>query len=577
MTAKPETKTGKGLTAVWIIPIVAAALGAWMVVYNYLNEGPEIEITFNTASGLEEGKTKVKFRDVEIGLLQEVRLDEDLEGVTAVVKLRKEAETLLREDTRFWVVRARVGGGGVTGLDTILSGAYLTLSPGQSSVKSKRFVGLEDPPLTPADAPGLRLVLVSTRSVSLSDGDTVLHNGFPVGRVESVTFDPETEQIRHVIFIDAPYHTLVDSSVRFWDTSGISLSAGATGVELQTGSLDTIVRGGVAFAQIDHLQPGEPVEPETEFELFASYRDAQEVYNTQRLFYAAAFKQSLKGLTTPGAPVEYRGIRIGRVERILFKEVIEVGQRDGFEPRGGPIPVLISLEPGRLALPDTTESLEVLRGLIEEGVKNGLRATLVSGNLITGAQLVQLEYFETAEPAEVGDFEGITTIPTVAGGLGQIGDQVTTLLEKANSLPLEQTVVSLNQSLAELNRAMTAVRKLVENENTQGIPENVQDTIDALRTLLEDDNLRDIPADTQETIAALRAMLESEDMQRIPTELKGTLSAARFQLQGQTPEIHQLGKTLKEVESAARALREFLDTLEKKPESLIRGKSDTGQ
>ncbi len=577
MTAKPETKQGKGLTAVWIIPIVAAVLGMWMVAYNYLNEGPEIEITFNNASGLEEGKTKVKFRDVEIGMLQEVRLDEDLEGVTAVVKLRKEAEILLNEDTRFWVVRARVGDGGVSGLDTILSGAYLTLSPGQSLVRSKRFVGLETPPLTPADAPGLRLVLVSTRSVSLSSGDTVLHNGFPVGRVESVTFDPDTQQIRHVVFIDAPYHNLVDSSVRFWDTSGISLSAGAAGVELQTGSLDTIVRGGVAFAQIDHLKPGNPVEPETEFELFSSYGDAREVYYTQRLFYAVAFKQSLKGLENPGAPIEYRGIRVGRVERILFQELIEIGQREGFEPRGGPIPVLISIEPARLALPDTVESLDLLRVLLEEGVRNGLRATLVSGNLITGAQIVQLEYFENAEPAEMGEFEGIPEIPTVAGGLGQISDQVVTLLEKANALPLEQTVASVNRSLEELNRSMTAMRKLVENENTQRIPDNVQDTIDALRMLLEDDNLRDIPADTQETIAALRAMLESEDMQRIPTELKGTLSAARFQLQGQTPEIHQLGKTLKEVESAARALREFLDTIEKKPESLIRGKSDTGQ
>ncbi len=554
MTATPETRQGKSLSAVWIIPIVAAVLGAWMVVYSFLTEGPEIEITFNTAAGLEAGKTKVRFRDVEVGMLQDVTLDEDLEGVTAVVKLRKEAEVLLREDTRFWVVRARVGGGGVSGLDTILSGAYITFSPGQSSVKAKRFVGLEDPPLTPADAPGLRLVLISTRSVSLSDGDTVLHNGFPVGRVESVTFDPDTQQIRHVVFIDAPYHTLVNSSVRFWDTSGIALSAGAAGVELQTGSLDTIVRGGVAFAQIDHLGPGEPVQPETEFELFASKSDAQDVYNTQRLFFAAAFKQSLKGLENPGAPVEYRGIRIGRVERVLFKELAQLARREGLEPRGGPIPVLISLEPARLALPDTVESLDVLRELIHEGVANGLRATLVSGNLITGAQIVQLEYFPNAEPAEMGEFEGITTIPTVAGGLGQIGEQVTALLEKANELPLEQTVARVNQSLDELNRSMAAIRKIVENENTQRIPDNVQDTIDALR-----------------------AMLESDDMQRLPSELKNALSAARFQLQGQTPEIHQLGKTLKEVESAARALREFLDTLEKKPESLIRGKSDTGQ
>ena len=554
MTAKPETKQGKGLTAVWIIPIVAAILGAWVVVYNYMNEGPEIEITFKTAAGLEEGKTKVKFRDVEIGVLQEVRLDEDLEGVTAVVKIRKQAESLLNEDTQFWVVRARVGDGSISGLDTILSGAYITLSPGQSPIKSKRFEALEEPPLTPIDAPGLRLVLISTRSASLSSGDTVLHNGFPVGRVENVSFDPETEKLRHVIFIDAPYHTLVNSSVRFWDISGISLSAGAAGFEVQTGSLDTIVRGGVAFGQIEHLGPGEPVENETEFELFPSYRDAQEVTYTQRLFYAVSFRQSLKGLEHPGAPVEYRGIRVGRVERVLFKEVSELMIREEREPSGGPIPVLISIEPARLALPDTQESLDLLVGIIEKGVRNGLRATLVSGNLITGAQIVELEYFEDAEPAELGEFEGITTLPTVAGGLGQIEHKVVSLLDKANDLPLEQTVNSLNQTLAELNR-----------------------TLKSVQTLLDDDQLRDIPAETREAIAALRELLENENLQQVPSEIKRTLSAARFQLQGESAEIYQLGQTLKEVESAARALREFLDALEKKPESLIRGKSDTDQ
>jgi paraquat-inducible protein B len=202
--AEPEVARGRKFTAVWIIPLIAVAIGAWMVVWTYMTEGPEIRVTFETAQGLAEGKTVVKFRDVEMGQVQEVLLSDDMQSVTAVIKMRREALTMLREDTRFWVVTAQIGGGGISGLETILSGAYIELAPGTSNIEAREFVGLEKPPLTPADAPGLRLVLLSERASSVTTGDPVLYHGFKVGRVESLTFDLETRQIRNEIFIDAP-------------------------------------------------------------------------------------------------------------------------------------------------------------------------------------------------------------------------------------------------------------------------------------------------------------------------------------------------------------------------------------
>ncbi|MGI9294858.1 MAG: intermembrane transport protein PqiB, partial [Pseudomonadales bacterium] len=314
--AKPEVNQGKKLTAIWIIPLVAIVLGVWMVVYTFMTEGPEIEIRFNTAVGLEAGKTKVKFRNVEMGMVQEITLSDDMEGVIAVVKLEREAIPLLGEDTRFWVVTARVGGGGISGLDTLLSGAYIQISPGTSESKVRKFVALDQPPLTPTGAPGLRLVLLSERSASVGSGDPVLYNGFKVGRVESLDFDPETRQIRYVIFIDAPYHSLINSSVRFWDVSGITLNAGADGFQVSTGSLETILLGGITFGTAPDLGPGQAVEHNTEFRLFTSYDAILESPFENRTYYVVAFDQSLKGLS-PGAPVEYRGIQVGKVERIL--------------------------------------------------------------------------------------------------------------------------------------------------------------------------------------------------------------------------------------------------------------------
>jgi paraquat-inducible protein B len=549
--AKPETTKGKKLTAIWIIPIVAAVLGAWMVVYTYMTEGPEIRVTFNTASGLEEGKTVVKFRDVEIGQVQEVLLGEDMQSVTAVIKMRREALPLLREDTRFWVVTAQIGGGGISGLDTLLSGAYIQISPGESRIESLDFVGLEEPPLTPIGADGLRLILIGERSASVSSGDPVLYHGFKVGRVESRTFDAENKQIRYVIFIDAPYDSLVNTSSRFWDVSGISMSAGAEGFEVSTGSLESILIGGVTFGRPPDLEPGVAVDNNTEFRLFPGYDEILDTPHVYRDRYVVGFSQSVKGLL-PGSPVEYRGINIGEVERIMMSEMVNKGLRESDDPQGLPIPVLIYIEPGRFFMPDTQESLGIMREALSKGVAKGLRVSLIKGNLLTGAQVINLEYYEDAEPAAIGEYEGYPTMPTIVTGLGGLEAKITRLLDKANELPLEQTIGSINLALAELNQSLKVVHNLLDNDQLRAIPSELNSTLEALRQILESDNFNEIPG-----------------------ELKSTLAAARFQLQGESAEAYQLGRTLKEVESAARALREFLDLMEQKPESLIRGKKDT--
>jgi paraquat-inducible protein B len=545
--AEPEVARGRKFTAVWIIPLIAVAIGAWMVVWTYMTEGPEIRVTFETAQGLAEGKTVVKFRDVEMGQVQEVLLSDDMQSVTAVIKMRREALTMLREDTRFWVVTAQIGGGGISGLETILSGAYIELAPGTSNIEAREFVGLEKP----ADAPGLRLVLLSERASSVTTGDPVLYHGFKVGRVESLTFDLETRQIRNEIFIDAPYHTLITSTTRFWDVSGISLSAGADGLRVETGSMESILRGGVTFGTPPDLGAGTPVENNTEFRLFSSYQDILATPHQHREYLVVSFEQSVKGLV-PESPVEYRGIQIGEVERIMVPELVNRGVRENLEPRGAQIPVLIYVEPARFALPDTKASLDLMRETFRRGIKNGLRATLGQGNLLTGSQVVELEYYDDLPDAEMGEFEGYPTLPTIVTGLSGLERKVSTLLDKANELPVEEILGSLNLAVTELNRTLKALNIVAENENLNKIPDELQGALVALRAILEDEGIREIPE-----------------------ELKSTLAAAKFQLHGESTEAYQLNRTLKEVESAARALREFLDALEKKPESLIRGKSDT--
>ena len=483
-TQQADISKGRKFSGIWIIPLLALVLGIYMVIHNYLTEGPSIDIAFKTADGLTAGKTKIKYRNVDMGLVEEVRLNKGLDGVVATVKMERQALPMLREDTRFWVVTARIGIGDISGLDTLLSGAYIQLAPGEGAAGKRKFEALEIPPLTPSGAPGLRVHLSSAKAASISAGDAVLFNGYKVGRVESMVFEAGDRKAHYALFIDAPYHELIDSQTRFWNVSGISMSAGADGFKLQTGSMDTILLGGVAFGHPPGIGKGEQVEQNAKFELYGSYDDILKNPYRNGIRYVVSFAQSVKGLV-PGAPVEYRGIVLGRVEKIMLKEGIEESVKLGLHGKGAAIPVLIYLEPGRLGVGDTADAVENLRENISAGVQNGMRASLETGSLLTGARYINVDYFPGAKEASLGEFREYTTIPSVETGLGQIEQKLTAVLDKINALPLEDTVGNANAAIDTLNQTLASLNTILQDQSTQQLPEQLDKTLEDLRNTLE--------------------------------------------------------------------------------------------
>ncbi len=432
--SKARVSERKRMSPVWIVPAVALLLGAWMFVDAYLSQGPEVEITFPTASGLEPGKTKVKVLDVEVGKVQSVTLGEDLKSVVATARLDKEAEPLLREDTQFWVVTARFGAQGISGFSTILSGGYIQLAPGQAPGERRSFVGLPEPPVTPAGTPGLKVELVGDEAGSISAGDPVLHKGYPVGRIESAKLDVATETMRYAVFIEAEYEQLVTSSTRFWNASGFTFNATADGIQLEAGSIMTLLAGGVSFGEPSGVRPGEEIVDGTSFKLYPDYPSVNREPYREVVEYVLRFDQSIRGLTE-GAPVEYRGIPVGRVEDILIEDLSIGGA-------GEPIPVLIALQPGRLFLSDDDDGKMQLRKAVSNSVAIGLRASLATGSLLTGKKYVLLDIRPTATPLSEGMFGGRPTIPTLASGLDGLEVQVSELLQKLNEMPLEEFVAA---------------------------------------------------------------------------------------------------------------------------------------
>ncbi len=483
---KPTVSSGRRFSAIWILPLVTLIVGVIIVGHSMMTQGPTITIDFETADGLEVGKTKIRLLSVNVGVVESVSIKKDLSGVTATIKLDQNTQHLLVEDTRFWIVRARVGAGGISGLSTILSGAYIEMAPGSGANEKKAFVGLESPPLTPADAPGLRLSLYTDRAGSVNEGDAVLYRDYPVGRVEAMEFDPERRQVHYDIFIDAPYHQLIGSDTRFWNVSGIELKASAGGFEVDMGSMDTILLGGVSFGRVPGLPKEGLIESGQEFKLYSSYDDILEHPYSYGTYYVVSFSQSLRGLVA-GAPVEYRGIEIGRVERILLKELATSGLSGaGLSGTGQAIPVLIYLEPGLLEIGDNEQAVETLRMVVDQGVRiSGLRASLETGNLLTGQQLISIDYFPDKEPAELGKFEQYSVIPSVETGVARLEQQVNAFLEKLNALPLEETVEGANKTLRSLTTSIDSANSLLANEDTQALPEELAATLNDLRIVLD--------------------------------------------------------------------------------------------
>lgn len=476
MTEKSLASREIRFSTIWMLPIIALAMGVYVILNQWLTQGPMIEIHFDAASGIEQGKTKVKYRDLDMGRVESIRLNDALDGVVATIRLLPEASSLLRQDTQFWVVTAQVGIGSITGLDTIVSGAYIKLSPGKSAAVRREFVALKQPPLTPTGAAGLRLNLSSDRAASLTVGDQVLYNGFAVGRVESMTFDTDSKKAQFVVFIDAPFHELVNTSVRFWDVSGISLTADADGIRVEAGSMYSILQGGVAFGLPPGMTHGDSVANGAQFHLYSTRAESEENPFYHGLYYVVSFSQSIKGLAL-GAPVEYRGFTVGRVEKILLRESIRDVADAKVRGSDSTVPVLIYIEPGRVELPDSQESLPLFDSIIRNGVPDGLRATLESANLLTGAKYISIDYFDNATHDTLGTYQQYTTIPTIGAGFGQMQQSVASILTKIDSIPFESTVENVNNTISSVQSSLSHVQSMLGDESTQSLAAGLQSTL----------------------------------------------------------------------------------------------------
>ena len=436
------------LSPVWIVPIIAALLGLWLVWKYYSARGPAITVRFENAEGIVAGKTPVLCRSVNVGTVENVELTQDLKGVVVHMQMDREATRLLTQDAQIWVVRPRYGGSGISGLTTIVSGNYIELGPGVASTGRRDFIGLEQPPVTPKGVPGLHVTLFTDEAGGVGPGTAITYKGLSAGRIESRVFHPENGKVEFGAFISAEYAPLVRTNTKFWNASGIDVQVGANGLQLHTGTLESLLMGGITFGQPTGASSAPAVTDGATFTLYESLEDTRKFAMRSSLPYLLLFSGSVRGLSD-GAPVEFRGVRIGTVNGVSFRYLPNDPERR--------VPVLVQIDPSFITnLPsDNTAAAE---DFVADAVRNGLRASLKTGNLLTGQLYVDLDFQKDAPPMTVADIEGYRVIPTTAGGLGELTEKATAVMDKLQALPLEETVKNASDALAAIKNVGASLK-----------------------------------------------------------------------------------------------------------------------
>ncbi len=511
-----QVSSKRALSFIWFIPVLALVIGLWMVYHHYQSQGPLIQLQLTSATGIEKGKTKVKVREVDVGLVVDVSLHADSNGVNVSIQMDKQAEELLKQDSQFWVVTPKVTADGISGLGTLLSGAYIEMAPGVADELAEEFIGLNDAPITPKGTPGLRLVLNSDKEFAYSAGDPIIYKGLKVGKIEEVSFDFDQRIVYYKAFIKAPYHQLVTENTLFWNASGIKLELSTEGITVSSASLETLITNGVTFGLAEGELAGEAVTNEAEFDIHPSYKEAITPSFDYKVEYLVLVSDTVRGLTI-GAPVEYRGIKVGRVAKVNFLGL----EQDTTLTKDYRIPVLIELIPGLVGLPDNETGQAMIASQNGQWIKQGLKAKLQVGNLLTGKLFVDLQHYPDQPIDKVETRYGYTIIPSTLDDFKNITLKASDFLDKLNQLPLDQ----LAEDVLVLIDDFKAAAKTVESAG------------DGVDELLSEVQKQEVMHQLNAALASIAALAESYSQGSAP---HGEISDAFMNLNERLQELEPI-------------------------------------
>jgi paraquat-inducible protein B len=540
------TRRSRRISVIWIVPLVAVAIGGWLAWDTLSKEGPTIKISFDGGEGLQAGQSQLKYKDIVFGTVKSLALAPDKTHVIVTIATTHQAEPLLTEGTIFWVVKPRLFAGNISGIETLLSGSYIGMLPAATAGKSQRdFTGREDPPVLSAHVPGHTFLLKSKRIGAVSVGSPIFFRDLAVGEVLGWDIADMAEYVTIHAFVRAPYDSYVHDQTRFWNASGVSIKLGGTGIDVQMESLKALLLGGVAFeTPVAEIHTAETSEDHV-FPLFADRETANAASYTRKIPAITYFSGSVSGLA-PGAAVTVHGLKVGEVTDVRL--TYDAGKDAVLAP------VRYEIEPervvgvGKRVFKTDAESVQAL-------LKQGLRASLQSASLITGQQNVALDFVTDAPAAEVSMDGPDFVVPAGEGsGFAGLTASATELLNKVNTMPFEQI-----------------------GKNLDGLLKSVNDTA-------QGPQMKKALTDLAGMIASAQTMIRNLDTKQLPELVSGlqkTLTSANKLVlsldsgYGDNTKFNRdMDRLLAQANDALRSIRALSDLLARHPEALIKGRPE---
>lgn len=526
MSEEVAVKKSKSISPVWIIPLLALVLAGWLLYYQKQQLGPEISIQFKSADGLEEGKTQLKLKNVTVGVVSRITLSEDLQSVIVDAKLDRSVEQYINENTKYWVEKPRVGTEGVTGLGTLLSGAYIAIEAGAKGESQREFEGLEKPPLTADGISGRTFFIYADERKGLSVGAPVYFHSIKVGKIADISLAKDNTRIEIDVFIQTPYDKLVSLKTNFWRIKGVQFELSAGGFQFELESLETLLQGGIGFdlqsgQNFDNQTPFALNDPSTRFPLYDDKSDVGKRSFARKEYFVLKFDQSVRGLRV-GSLVEFRGIQLGKVTKIDTELDTQSQQIV--------IPITIEIEPERLGLGGHGDQVsDDAKVDYQQLINRGLRARLDSANLLTGQLLVALDFYTDVESEPLVYYGELPELPTVKAGFDELRASISTVLKKVNDLDVESLIKEMNTTLQSLQATSSGA----------------------------DEKLAQITANLNNTINKAEQFMNNLD------------TGSEFQ--------YELSQTMKALKDAAKSIDELAQSIDKDPNSILFGKDNETQ
>ncbi|PID62844.1 MAG: hypothetical protein CR974_02745 [Gammaproteobacteria bacterium] len=589
---KPKTSREQGFNHAWWLPLLALLITTYFIVGHYTSKGTLITISFKSAEGLEVKKTKIKYKDVVIGRVEAIELKETLDGVKVRARMDRSSEELLRKDTRFWIVKPRLSATQITGLNTIISGSYITLDPTKDPTSDYHyeFIGLERPPVISQEEAGLKIKLSSTKASLLAPGTSVYYKGFNVGRVDSVDLSEDNLSVKANVFIKSPHHKLIKPTTKFWSASGVTFGAGAEGVEVSIESIEALLGGGIAFeTEPSLLNRDDVVVPEdTEFTLFDNKKRAEEQETGRAFYFVTYFDGSIKGLKV-GAPVTVQGMKIGSVKEVSlqFDEAL-INSR---------VSVLFEIYESRFRRISTqgennrTASPRELENFTDKLLQKGLSAQLETGSLLTGSKEIALIFDKRnrhTSARKIDPLTQFTVVPSAPDSFAAITEGAAEFVQKINALPLEQVGDNVNQLLTSANQQVKQLPLAAIGNNLNAVLGTAKDKLDKADIDQLIKRLNSLIANIDKQIARLPLDKTLKNINGVLKESKGVVRAAKSTLQtaqkavkrlsaaysADAPLYYNANLSMEQLNTTLVSLQAILDLLERNPNSLIFGKGE---